>query len=144
MASVAEIEGNKKTYKILTSNMKIIKTENAPQAIGPYSQAVVSGNLLFCSGQIPLKPDGTLLDADVAEQTRQVMNNLQEVLKAGGSDFAKVIKCTIFLTDMADFAVVNDVYGAYFDGENKPARATVGVASLPRGVKVEIDCLAEL
>ncbi|MEK7673395.1 MAG: RidA family protein [Patescibacteria group bacterium] len=124
--------------------MEIIRTEKAPQAIGPYSQAVKAGGFVFCSGQVHLTPDGTILEGDIAEQTRQVMNNLSAVLEAAGTGFAKVVKSTIYLTDMADFAVVNEVYGAYFENENKPARATVGVASLPKGARVEIECIAEV
>jgi len=123
--------------------MKVIKTENAPQAIGPYSQAVKSGGFIFCSGQIPLKIDGTLVDGDVSEQSIQVMNNLKAVLIAAGSCFEKVVKTTIFLDSMDDFVAVNEVYAGYFDGENNPARATVEVGRLPKGVKVEIDCIAE-
>lgn len=124
--------------------MEIIKTEKAPAAIGPYSQAVKTGNLVFCSGQVALRADGTFVDGDVGEQARQAMNNLQEVLMAAGSDFSKAVKCTIYLQDINDFVVVNEIYGAYFEGENKPARATVEVSNLPKGAKVEIDCVAEV
>jgi len=123
--------------------MKVIKTDNAPQAIGPYSQAVKSGGFVFCSGQIPLRIDGTLVDADVGQQSIQVMNNLKAVLIAAGSGFEKVVKTTIFLDSMDDFVAVNEIYAGYFDGENKPARATVEVGRLPKGVNVEIDCIAE-
>lgn len=123
--------------------MEIIKTAQAPAAIGPYAQAVKSGSLIFCSGQIPLKVDGSLVEGDVKNQTRQVMENLKAVLAAAGSSFEKAVKCTIYLVDMNDFAAVNEVYGSYFTAENKPARATVGVAALPKGAKVEIDCVAE-
>jgi 2-iminobutanoate/2-iminopropanoate deaminase len=123
--------------------MEIVKTKNAPAAIGPYSQAVKSGGFVFCSGQIALKPDGELLEGDVRAQTTQVMNNLKAVLEAVGSDFSKVVKTTIFLADINDFVDVNEVYGSYFEGENKPARATVEVSNLPKGVKVEVDCVAE-
>ncbi|MBI5753815.1 RidA family protein [Candidatus Peregrinibacteria bacterium] len=124
--------------------MEIIKTDQAPAAIGPYAQAVKSGNLVFCSGQIPLKTDGTLISGDIREQAKQVMENLKAVLVAAGSSFEKAVKCTIYLVDMNDFAVVNEVYGSYFNGDHKPARATVGVTALPNGVKVEIDCVAEV
>ncbi len=124
--------------------MEIVKTNGAPQAIGPYSQAVKSGGFVFCSGQIALRPDGSLVEGDVKEQIMQVMANLGAVLKASGTDFDKVVKTTIFLKNMNDFAVVNGIYGNYFLGENKPARATVEVSNLPKGVAVEIDCIAEL
>lgn len=123
--------------------MEIVKTDQAPQAIGPYVQAVKSGGLIFCSGQIPLKVDGSIVDGEVREQAKQVMENLKAVLVAAGSSFEKAVKCTIYLVDMNDFAVVNEVYGSYFSG-HKPARVTVGVAALPKGAKVEIDCVAEV
>lgn len=124
--------------------MEIIKTQNAPAAIGPYSQAVKSNGLVFCSGQICLKPDGILIEGDIKAQAVQVMENLKAVLGASGSSFSKVLKTTIYLVDINDFAVVNEVYGGYFEVDMKPARATVAVNSLPRGVKVEIDCIAEV
>lgn len=124
--------------------MEIIKTDKAPAAIGPYSQAVKSGNLLFCSGQIPLMLDGTLVSGDVRDQATRVMENLKEVLAAAGSSFEKAIKCTIYLVDINDFAAVNEVYGGYFQAEHKPARVTIGIAALPKGAKVEIDCVAEI
>lgn len=122
----------------------VISTERAPAAIGPYSQAIRAGVLLFCSGQIPLDPtSGQLVGGDdVAAQTRQSMNNLAAVLKAGGASFASVVKCTIFLEDMGDFAVVNEVYASYFEGLEPPARACVAVRTLPKNVKVEIDAIA--
>lgn len=123
--------------------MEIIKTQNAPEAIGPYSQAIKSNGLIFCSGQICLKPEGTLVEGDVKAQAVQVMENLKAVLEAAESNFSKVLKTTIYLVDINDFAVVNEVYGSYFEGDMKPARATVAVNSLPKGVKVEIDCIAE-
>jgi len=124
--------------------METIKTDKAPAAIGPYSQAVKTGNLLFCSGQIPLKADGTLLVGEVKDEAKQVMENLKEVLSAAGTSFEKAIKCTIYLVNIADFAAVNEVYGSYFTGDHKPARVTVAVAALPKGAKVEIDCVAEI
>lgn len=124
--------------------MQIIKTENAPAAIGPYSQAIKSNGFVFCSGQIALRPDGTLIEGDVKEQTIQVMENLKAVLLASGSSLDKVIKATVYLANMEDFAIFNEVYGSYFTGDNKPARATVEVSRLPKNVKVEIDCVAEL
>jgi 2-iminobutanoate/2-iminopropanoate deaminase len=122
----------------------IVSTAHAPQAIGPYSQAVRAGQLLFLSGQIPLDPaSGELVGgADVEAQTRQVMTNLAAVLAAAGSAFQHVVKTTIFLTDLGDFARVNQVYGAAFEGVSPPARATVQVAALPRGAKVEIEAVA--
>lgn len=124
--------------------MEIVKTDKAPAAIGPYAQAVKSGGFIFCSGQIALRPDGSFVDGDAKEQSRQVMENLKAVLEACGSSFAKVVKCTIYLVNINDFAGVNEVYGSYFGGESKPARATVAVSALPKGAKVEIDCIAEI
>ncbi|MFC1655357.1 RidA family protein [Patescibacteria group bacterium] len=123
--------------------METIKTDSAPQAIGPYSQAVKNCKLVFCSGQIPLTSNGNLIDGDVAEQTHQVMKNLKAVLEAAESSLDKVVKTTIFLTDMNDFTAVNDVYATYFPS-HKPARATVEVSRLPKDVKVEIDCIASI
>jgi len=121
---------------------EIISTENAPGAIGPYSQAIKTRELVFCSGQIPIDPStGEFTSADVAEQTEQVLKNLSAVLREAGTDLKKVVKTTVFLADMNDFAAMNDVYAQYF-GENKPARATVQAARLPRDAKVEIDCIA--
>lgn len=120
-----------------------ISTERAPKAIGPYSQAIKHGDLVFLSGQIPLDPaSGEMVGGDdVRAQTEQVMKNLEAVLAAAGTGFDKVIRSTIFLTNLGDFAVVNEVYGARF-GTAPPARATVQVAALPRGSKVEIDMIA--
>jgi 2-iminobutanoate/2-iminopropanoate deaminase len=121
----------------------IVTTAHAPAAIGPYSQAVRAGDLLFCSGQIPLDPaTGEMVAGDVEAQTTQVMKNLEAVLSAGGSGFDRVVKTTIFLTDLGDFARVNKVYGGYFEGISPPARATVQVSALPRGAKVEIEAIA--
>jgi len=123
---------------------EIISTENAPGAIGPYSQAVRAGNLLFCSGQIPIDPEtGEFVSDDVAEQTERVIQNLRAVLEAGGGGLDSVVKTTVFLQDMADFAAMNEVYARFFDA-NKPARATVQAAGLPRNAKVEIECVAVL
>lgn len=122
--------------------MQTVSTENAPGAIGPYSQAVVTGNMVFCSGQIPIDPaTGQFVSEDIAEQTEQVLKNLSAVLEAAGSDLGKVVKTTVFLADMNDFAAMNDVYARYFDA-NKPARATVQAARLPRDARVEIECIA--
>lgn len=124
--------------------MDIIKTTGAPEAIGPYSQAVTVGDIVFCSGQIPLDPATmTLVGDTVAEQTSRVLNNLSEVLKAAGSGPGKVVKTTVFLKDMNDFVEMNEVYGKFF-GNHKPARATVEVARLPKDVMVEIECVAQI
>ena len=124
------------------SMKQAIATVNAPTAIGPYSQAIRAGQLLFASGQIPLDPaTGTIVEGDVAAQTRRVMENLAAVLAAAGLSFDQVVRTTIFLADMNDFATVNEVYGTYFS-EPFPARATVQVARLPRDVRVEIDLIA--
>ena len=120
--------------------MQKVHTSNAPEAIGPYSQAVKFGNMVFTSGQIALTPNGEFLDADISVQTKQVCENLKEVLKAAGSDISNVIKTTIFLADMNDFGAVNEVYGKYFS--HKPARSTVAVKELPKGAKVEIETIA--
>lgn len=121
---------------------EIISTENAPGAIGPYSQAVKTGNMVFCSGQIPIDvATGEFVSNDVAEQTHQVLKNLSAVLEAAGGGLNSVVKTTVFLADMNDFVAVNEVYAEYF-GDNKPARATVQVARLPRDSRVEIDCIA--
>jgi 2-iminobutanoate/2-iminopropanoate deaminase len=128
----------------LTLPKQIISTTEAPQAIGPYSQAVRAGDLVFLSGQIPLDPsNGTMVTGDAAAQTRQVMENLGAVLRAAGTTFAHVVRATIYLVDLGDFAKVNEVYGSYFSSE-PPARATVQVAALPRGAAVEIDMIAFL
>lgn len=119
----------------------IIATDRAPAAIGPYSQAVRHGNLVFTSGSIPLRVDGTLVEGDIRAQTDQVMTNLAAVLEAAGSSMARVIKCTCFLADMNDFANFNEVYARHMAG-NTPARSTVQVARLPRDVKVEVECIA--
>lgn len=119
----------------------IITTPAAPAAIGPYSQAVIAGDLIFCSGQIPLRLDGTLNDGDIAAQTRQVLENVSGLLQAAGSSLAHVVKATVFLQDMNDFAAMNTVYAESFTS-NPPARSTVQVARLPRDVKVEIEVVA--
>ena len=121
--------------------MKIISTCKAPQAIGPYSQAISFENLIFTSGQIALKPNGVFLEGDVVEQTQQVLKNLSAVLEEAGSSLQKVLKTTIFLANMEDFTKVNAVYGEYFK-DHKPSRSTVGVKSLPRNALVEIEAIA--
>jgi 2-iminobutanoate/2-iminopropanoate deaminase len=119
-----------------------VSSPEAPKAIGPYSQAVRAGQLLFVSGQVPLDPaTGQLVEGDIAAQTRRVFENLAAVLAAGGRTFADVVRTTVFLADMNDFAAVNEVYGTYFS-EPYPARATVQVARLPKDARVEIDVIA--
>lgn len=122
--------------------MKTVSTDNAPKAIGPYSQAVSANGLIFCSGQIALDPkSGAIVGATAAEQAAQVMKNLAAVLEAGGSRLSQVVKTTIFLKNMADFAAVNEVYAKAM-GDHRPARATVEAARLPKDALVEIDCIA--
>ena len=122
--------------------MKAIQTDTAPAAIGPYSQAMISGNLVYTSGQIPLSPgSGQITGSTINEQTEQVCKNLKAVLEAAGSSLVKVVKTTCFLADMNDFAAFNEVYAKYFSG--KPARSTVAVKQLPRNALVEIEAVAE-
>ncbi|UFH58694.1 RidA family protein [Sulfurovum mangrovi] len=121
--------------------MKEIATKEAPQAIGPYSQAIEANGFIFTSGQIALTPEGTLVEGDVVTQAHQVMKNLYYVLEAAGAHFNDVVKTTIFLADMNDFEKVNEVYAHYF-GLHKPARSTVAVKTLPKNVLVEIECIA--
>jgi 2-iminobutanoate/2-iminopropanoate deaminase len=119
-----------------------ISSENAPAPIGPYSPAVRDGRTVYCSGQTPIDPaTGNLIDGDISAQAEQAMKNLTAVLEAAGCDWSDVVKTSIFLIDMNDFAAVNAVYGKYV-GESKPARSTVAVAALPKGARVEIDCIA--
>jgi len=123
---------------------KIIYTADAPAPIGPYSQAVQSGNTLFVSGQIAIDPaSGDLVTSSIEDETKQVMKNLQAILTAAGMDFSNVIKCSIFLQDMNNFPKVNEIYGQYFQTD-PPARETVEVAKLPKGVNVEISCIASV
>ena len=127
-----------------TANRSILRTDSAPKAIGPYSQAVRSGDTIYTSGQIPLDPTtGELIVGDITAQTERVFANLQAVLAAGGATFANVVRVGIYLTDLGDFAVVNDVMKRHFS-EPYPARSTIGVAALPRGAAVEIDLVATL
>jgi 2-iminobutanoate/2-iminopropanoate deaminase len=122
--------------------MKIINSKNAPAPIGPYSQATLAGNTLYVSGQIPLNPEtGELIEGSIEEETEQVMSNLQAILKEAGVDFTYVVKCSIFVKNMGDFARINEVYGKYFPS-NPPARETVEVSCLPKNVGVEISCIA--
>lgn len=123
----------------------IIQTENAPAPIGPYSQAVKCGHMLYTSGQIPIDPKtGTMVPGGVREQAIQVLENLKSVLEAAGCTFDDVIKTTVFLADMADFPAVNPIYAEYFGEENAPARSTVQVAGLPMGARVEIELVAKV
>jgi 2-iminobutanoate/2-iminopropanoate deaminase len=123
--------------------MHVIQTPNAPAAIGPYSQAMVVGDLLFTSGQIPLRADGTLNDGDITVQTTQVLVNLKAVIEAAGSSLDKVVKTTVYLKNLDDFLPMNKVYAETF-GTHTPARSTVQVAKLPRDVMVEIEAIASL
>ncbi len=121
---------------------EVVATGNAPAAIGPYSQAIVHGGVVYCSGQIAINPaTGALIEGDVQAETHQVLTNLRAVLQAAGSDFDRALKVTVFLQDMNDFGAVNAVYAEHF-GEARPARACVQAAGLPKGVRVEIDCVA--
>jgi 2-iminobutanoate/2-iminopropanoate deaminase len=123
-------------------SVRIVHTDNAPAAIGPYSQAIVAGNLVYTAGQIPLDPNtGQIVQGDVTVQTERVMRNLTAVLEAAGTSWANVVKTTVFLQDMGDFPRVNEVYGRMI-GDARPARSTVQVSALPRGVLVEIDAVA--
>ena len=122
--------------------MQTIHTDNAPAAIGPYSQAVVANGFVFTAGQVPFDPRTMqLVEGDVAAETEQVMQNLSAILQQAGADLSSVVKTTVFLRDMNDFAAMNEVYARHF-GEHRPARSTVAAAGLPRGVSVEIDCVA--
>ena len=119
-----------------------VSTPSAPQAIGPYSQGVRAGSLLFVSGQVPIDPaTGNIIEGDIAAQTHRVLQNIGEILKAGGASFDHVVRTTVFLADMNDMAAMNPIYAAYFP-EPQPARSTVQVARLPRDVRVEIDAIA--
>ena len=121
-----------------------ISTPGAPRAIGPYSQGIRANGFLFTAGQVGFDPEsGELVDGGIAEQTHRVLQNLRAILRAGGTDVAHVVKTTVFLVDMADFALMNEVYAEFF-GDHRPARSTVAVASLPRGARVEIEATATL
>ena len=122
-----------------------VSTENAPAAIGPYSQAIRTGSLLFCSGQVPLDPaSGELVKEDVVGQARRCLENLSAVCEAAGASLAQAVRCTVYLTDMGDFARVNEVYGSFFEGHDPPARVAIGVAALPKGADIEIDAIVAL
>ena len=121
---------------------KIVSTKEAPAAVGPYSQAIRSGALLFCAGQIPLDPQsGQIVSDDISKQTKRVLENISAVLRAENLNFSHVVKTTIFLTDMGDFQTVNEIYASYFR-DDPPARSTVQVSALPKGAKVEIEVIA--
>lgn len=121
---------------------KIIQSADAPAPIGPYSQAVQAGNMLYVSGQVPIDAaSGEVIQTNITEETHQVMKNLDAILRAAGSSFAQVVKCTIFIRDMGQFSAINEAYGQYFS-ENPPARETVEVSRLPKDVNVEISCIA--
>lgn len=123
--------------------MKTINTNKAPEALGPYSHAMVVNNLVFTSGQIPLDTEGNIVSDDVKEQTKQVLDNLSVVLEEAGSDLNSVVKATIFISDMNEFQQINEVYGSYFS-EHQPARSCVEVARLPKDVKVEIEVIGKV
>src|SRR4051812_32855061 len=126
------------------AELRKIQTDKAPHAIGPYSQAVITGNLIFTAGQIPLDPaNGELVGGDITAQTERVMLNLAAILEAAGASLKGVVKTTVFLSDMQEFAAMNEVYSRHF-GDHKPARSTVQAAGLPRGVKVEIEAIGQI
>lgn len=123
---------------------QVVSTDKAPQAVGPYSQAVIANGFVFLSGQIPLDPStGTLVDGSIADQTRRVLNNLSSVLKSVGADLSNVVKTTVFMKDLGQFDEMNKAYAEFFTG-NKPARATVEVSRLPKGAEIEIEAIALL
>lgn len=120
---------------------KVIHTSNAPEAIGPYSQAIDTGDVIYVSGQIPIDPKtGAFAGEDISSQTRQVMENVKAIVEAAGSSMDKVIKCSIFLADMDDFQTVNEIYGSYF-GDEPPAREAIAVKTLPKNARVEVSCI---
>ncbi|HYK98114.1 MAG TPA: RidA family protein [Candidatus Acidoferrales bacterium] len=122
--------------------LRSVNTDKAPKAIGPYSQAIVTGDLIFCAGQVALDPkSGDLVSGDIREQTRRVLDNLAAVLDAAGAGLDRVTKTTVFLTDFAEFAAMNEVYAEKF-GAHRPARSTVQISTLPRGARIEIECIA--
>ena len=123
--------------------MKVVSTLEAPQAIGPYSQAIALGSVLYTSGQIPLDKNGNFVEGDIRVQTTQVLENLKQVLQAGGSSLDRVVKTTVFLANMDDFVAFNEVYAKFF-GEHKPARSTIAVKTLTKNALVEIECVAKI
>ena len=128
------------------SSSKVIKTSNAPDPVGPYNQAIKAGNFIYCSGQIAIDPLSNKVEClgNIEKETTQVLKNLLAVLNAGGADAEDIIKTTIYLTDLKNFQTVNDIYSEFFNVEAHPARACVEVSSLPKGVLIEIDCIAYL
>jgi len=123
---------------------KTVRTDKSPSPVGPYSQAIVSGGLVFCSGQIAIDPEtGLLIDQDIESETTRVMENLKAVLESAGSALEKVVKTTVFLRDLKDFTRMNEVYGSFFE-KDPPARSTIQVSALPRGARLEIECIAAL
>jgi 2-iminobutanoate/2-iminopropanoate deaminase len=129
----------------MASERQVVHTEAAPAAIGPYSQAVRGGELLFCSGQIPLDPlSGEIVGDTPAQQARRCLENLTAVCEAAGTSLERALRLTVYMTDLSEFAAVNEVYGSFFGGDEPPARVTVGVAALPRGAQVEIDAIVSL
>ena len=133
-------------YQNLMSPKQVIKTSNAPDPVGPYNQAIRTGDYIFCSGQIAIDPVSNEITClgDIEKETIQVLKNLSAVLNAGGSKLDDVVKTTIYLTDLKNFQVVNKIYSNFFNGDTPPARACVEVSSLPKGVLIEIDCVAFL
>jgi len=126
----------------VAGELKVVQTDRAPKAIGPYSQAIVSGDLIFCAGQVALDPrTGELVSGDIREQTRRVLDNLAAVLETAGAGLDRVTKTTVFLTDFAEFAAMNEVYAERF-GAHRPARSTVQISTLPKGARIEVECIA--
>lgn len=124
------------------NSKKVISTDKAPQAIGPYNQAIVYGDTIYCSGQIAIDPEtNEFIGGDIVAQTNQVFNNISNLLQACGSDMSKVVKCNVYLTDINDFSTVNEIYASYFEGTDYPARSAVGVSSLPKGALIEIEVI---
>jgi len=126
------------------SSLIPVKTKTAPEPVGPYNQAIIAGDFIYCSGQIAINPETNEIDClgDIKGETTQVLKNLESVLKAAGADLENVIKTTIFLTDLKNFQIVNNIYSEFFNREPSPARACIEVSSLPKGVLIEIDCVA--
>jgi 2-iminobutanoate/2-iminopropanoate deaminase len=132
------------TFSISVQNMKIVVTNKAPAAVGPYAQAVAAGDFLYLSGQIPLVPEtGLLISENIADQTQQVFRNMEAICNEAGGSLGKIVKCTVFLTDLSNFQVVNEIYAEKF-GDHRPARSTLQVSALPRGASVEIEAIMYL